>query len=237
MSLLFEKSLKVLELPAILEMLAAEAVCDTAKEKAGELHPSDDYGTVKALLSETGAAKHMMTLKSAPPFSGVKDIRGALRRANMGGMLNTRELLDIAALLRASQASIAYSSGDKEAEKTAIDYLFSALNSNKFLENKISSAIVTEDEISDNASRELSDIRRHTRLASEKIRQTLNKIITSPTYSKALQEPIITMKTADMSCLLSPIKKMRCRGLSMIFRPPARRSLLSRWLWFKLTMS
>ncbi|MCL2228000.1 MAG: endonuclease MutS2, partial [Oscillospiraceae bacterium] len=191
---LYEKSLKVLELPAILEMLAGEAVSEAAKLSAGQLLPSADYSMVAELLAETSAAANMMTLKSAPPFSGVKDVRGSLRRAGMGGALNTRELLDIASLLRASQASISYSSGDRDAERTAIDYLFSSLYSNKYLENKISSAIVAEEEIADNASRELADIRRHTRLAADKVRQTLNKIITSPTYSKALQEPIITMK-------------------------------------------
>jgi len=191
---LYEKSLKILELPEILEMLAGEAVSETARETARALRPSDEAHTIKNRLEETTAAKNMMTLRSSPPFSGVKDVRGTLRRANMSGTLNTRELLDIAALLRASAAAIAYSSGDKNDGKTAIDYLFAALYSNKYLEGKISSAIIAEEEIADTASRELSDIRRHMRLAGDKIRQTLNKMITSPAYSKALQEPIITMK-------------------------------------------
>ena len=191
---LHEKSLKILELPVILEMLSAEAVSASAKETALELRPSYDSQKVKNLLAETTAAKGMMALRSAPPFSGVKDIRATVRRAGMGGVLNTRELLDIAELLRASAASIAYFTRDREADKTAIDYLFSSLISNKYLENKISAAIIGEDEISDNASNELADIRRHMRIAGEKVRQALNKIISSPAYSKALQEPIITMR-------------------------------------------
>jgi len=191
---LFEKSLRILELPEILEMLAAEAVSATAKDAALELRPYNDIHTVKANLSETTAAKNMMVLRQSPPFSGVKDIRNSIRRANMGGALNTRELLDVAELLRASAASISYSRKEKVDDKTALDYLFNALFSNKTLENRISTAIISEDEISDNASRELADIRRHIRLASEKVRQTLNKIITSPAYAKALQEPIITMR-------------------------------------------
>ena len=190
----FEKSLAKLELPEILKMLAAEAVSATAMDAALKLRPFTDIHTVQSNLSETTAAKEMMILRQSPPFSGVKDVRSSIQRANMGGALNTRELLDVSELLRASAASIAYSSKDKEPDKTAIDYLFNALYSNKPLENKISTAIISEDEISDNASRELADIRRHMRLASEKIRQTLNKIITSPTYAKALQEPIITMR-------------------------------------------
>jgi len=191
---LFEKSLRILELHDILEMLAAEAVCMTAKDAALELRPYTDIYEVVTNLSETTAAKNMMVLRQSPPFSGVKDIRNSVKRAYMGGSLNIRELLDVAELLRASAASISYSKNERSEEKTALDYLFSALYSNKTLENRISTAILNEDEISDNASRELADIRRHMRLASEKVRQTLNKIITSPAYSKALQEPIITMR-------------------------------------------
>ncbi|MCL2391476.1 MAG: endonuclease MutS2 [Oscillospiraceae bacterium] len=200
-------------MPAILELLAGEAISEAAKEASLTLHPSSDVSMVKALLSETSAAKHMMTLKSAPPFSGIKDVRGSLKRANMGGMLNTRELLDVAALLRASGASISFYSGDKGEEKTAIDYLFLALNSNKFLENKISTAIIAEEEISDNASKELSDIRRYIRLSGDKIRQTLNRIITSPTYSKALQEPIITMKNGRYVVPVKSDQKSAVPGL------------------------
>ena len=193
-AMLYEKSLITLELPIILEKLAAETVSGAGKEAALRIRPSDDNVFVKSRLEETTAAKNMMALKSSPPFSGIIDIRGMVKRADLGGMLNTRELLDIAALLRASAAAIAYASKDGNSEKTAIDYLFMALNSNKNLENKISAAIIAEDEIADAASRELSDIRRHMRLAGDKVRQTLNKIITSTEHSKALQEPIITVR-------------------------------------------
>lgn len=190
---LFEKSLKTLELPAVLHMLAAEAVSAEAKEAALKLSPADDIHEVRFRLGETTAAKNMMTLKGSPSFSGIKDVRSSLKRADMGGMLNTSELLDIAALLRTAANAIAYASGERT-EKTAIDHLFDALISNKFLEGKISSSIIGVDEISDSASTELADIRRHMRVAGDKIRQSLNKIISSPNYSKALQEPIITVK-------------------------------------------
>lgn len=190
---LYEKSLKTLELPAVLHMLADETVSGDAREAALALEPASDPHEVRYRLSETTAAKNMMTLKGSPSFSGIKDIRSAIRRADMGGMLNTSELLDIAALLRAAAGAIAYASGDRR-EKTAIDHLFDAIVPNKFLEGKISASILGVDEIADGASPELSDIRRHMRIAGDKIRQSLNKIISSPTYSKALQEPIITVK-------------------------------------------
>ncbi|MDR2591069.1 MAG: endonuclease MutS2 [Oscillospiraceae bacterium] len=191
---LFEKSLTILELPEILNLLAAEAVSKSAIELSEKLAPYTDIDTVKVKLDETTAAKNMMILRQSPPFSGVKDVRAAVKRASKSGILNTRELLDVAELLRAAYSSISYFNNDKSNDSTVIDYLFNSLRANKYLENKISAAIISEEEISDNASGKLADIRRHMRLTNEKIRQTLNKIITSSKYSKALQEPIITMR-------------------------------------------
>ena len=192
--MLMDKSLMVLELPEILEMLASEAVSKSAKEKALSLTPSDDIYDVKIKQNETTAAKEMMVLGSCPPFSGVTDIRMSVKRADIGGVLNAKELLDVAMLLRAASSSISYYNDNINEEKTAIDYLFKSLFSNKALQVKITSAIISSDEISDNASPQLANIRRHIRLQSDKIRQTLNKIITSQIYSKALQEPIITTR-------------------------------------------
>ena len=92
----YKKSLTTLELPAVLQMLSAEAVSDTAKELALELEPSDDVHEVRRRLEETTAAKTMMTVRGGPGFSGVKDVRASLARADLGGALNTRELMDIA---------------------------------------------------------------------------------------------------------------------------------------------
>ena len=191
---MYEKSLKTLELPSILDMLAAEALSDSAKERARGLSLSRDAYSVKSRLEETTDARNMMAAKSSPPLASVKDIGDAVRRASLNGVLNTRELLDIAGVLGAASAAIAFSSGDRDFAKTSIDYLFNSLRGNKYLENRISSAIISEDEIADAASGDLYDIRRHMRLAGDKVRQTLNKIITSQAYSKALQENIITVK-------------------------------------------
>ncbi len=190
---LYEKSLKTLELPAVLELLAAEAISAEAKQAALDLRPSDELHEVRYRLNETTAARDMMTLRGSPSFSGIRDVRGSVKRADRGGMLNTSELLDVAALLRTAQSAVSYASGDRT-DKTDIDHLFDSLVANKYLEGKISTCIVGIEEIADSASPELSDIRRKIRLASDKIRQTLSRIISSPTYSKALQEPIITVK-------------------------------------------
>lgn len=190
---LYEKSRSILELPAVLEMLAAEAVSDGAKAGALALEPTADRAEVERRQRETTDARDMMTLYSAPSFDGVKDIRDSLKRADAGGMLNTRELTDIAQVLRCARNAISYASGDESGARS-IGYLFSSLHANKYLEEKITNSIIGENELADSASPELADIRRAMRVAGSKVREALQKIITSPTYQKALQEPIITMK-------------------------------------------
>lgn len=191
---LYEKSVNTLELPAVLEMLSAEAVSAPAKEQVRALRPADSVYEVRRRLGETTAAKAMMVLKGSPSFSGVKDVRSSLTRASIGGMLNTRELLDICALLQTARSVRAYASADS-CGRSDIDFLFSSLTANKYLEEKISSSILGEDEIADNASPDLADIRRHMRNAAAKVREALQKIISSPSYAKALQEAIITTRS------------------------------------------
>ena len=191
---LYKKSAATLELPAVLEMLANEAVSEAAKENCLELFPADTAYEIKRRQGQTSAAKEMMVLRGSPSFSGVKDVRNALARADMGGMLNTRELLDIAGVLQCARLARAYCSGE-HGSRNDINYLFNSLSANKYLEEKITTSITAEDEIADLASGELSDIRRKMRAAASRVRETLQKIISSPSYAKALQEAIITTRS------------------------------------------
>ena len=191
---MLEKSYITLELPAVLEMLAAQAESELGKAAARELQPSANKEEVRRRLTETSDAARLMTLRGSPSFSGAKDIRAALDRARLGGALNTRELLDIAGLARCARLCKAYLAEEKN-EKTSIDSLFHALRANKYLEERIYASIPAEDEIADSASSDLADIRRKMRAASARAREALNKILSSPSYAKALQEPIITMRS------------------------------------------
>ena len=191
---MLEKSYITLELPAVLEMLAAQAESELGKAAARELQPSANAEEVRRRLTETSDAARLMTLRGSPSFSGARDIRPALERARLGGALNTRELLDIAGLARCARLCKAYLAEEKS-EKTSIDSLFHALRANKYLEERIYTAIPAEDEIADSASSDLADIRRKMRAASARAREALNKILSSPSYAKALQEPIITMRS------------------------------------------
>ena len=190
---LFEKSIRTLELPAVLEKLAAKAVSDAAKERCLRLTPATDTQEVLHLLNETDAAKERLGLHGSPSFSGVKDVSAALPRADHGGMLNARELLDVAGVLTASRRGSEYDA-QRQGEATVLDRLFSSLHTNRYLEDKIRSAILDEETIADTASSELADIRRKMRLAATKGRQILQRIISSPSYAKVLQAALITQR-------------------------------------------
>lgn len=187
---LFEKSMLTLELPKILELLANEAVTEEGKERCLALRPFIDADDVQRALHETSAAVDLVALRGAPYFGGVKPVRACLQRADMGGALNTRELLGIAAVLRCARGCIEYAAGG---EKTPIDPLFKGLTANRFLEEQISGSILSEEEIADAASPELADIRRKKRAAAGKVRDILQKLISS-NQSKYLQENIITQR-------------------------------------------
>ena len=190
---LFEKSMETLELPRVLSLLADQAVTEEGKERARRLRPETDPAEVALRLKETTAAVNKMVLRGTPSFSGVKPVAGSLQRADMGGSLNTRELLDIAGVLAAARSAKEYGESDGE-EKSPIDVLFHSLHPNRFLEDKITGSIVGDGELADSASPELASIRRHIRATESKVRDILQKIISS-SQAKYLQESIITQRS------------------------------------------
>ena len=191
MSELFEKSMLTLELPRVLELLASCAVTDEGKERALSLRPMTDLDDVRRAQEETTAAVKLLVLRGTPGFAGIRPVAASLQRADMGGSLNTRELLEIAAVLRAARTAGDYGAGE---EKSPISHLFRALTPNKFLEETITNSIVGEDELADSASPELASIRRHMRATEAKVRDILQKLISS-NQSKYLQESIITIRS------------------------------------------
>ena len=202
---LMEKSLQTLEFPAVLELLAAQAVSDETKERVRSIRPSIDRGEVNLLLQETTAARKMMDIHGAPALSNLRPVAASLQRAHLGGVLNTRELLQIASVLRTTRNVASYSGVGEE--KTCIHSIFKSLTPNKYLEEKISGAILSEDEISDNASAELADLRRKIRVTSGKAREVLQRIISS-SAAKYLQEAIITIRS---NRFVVPVKA-ECKG-------------------------
>lgn len=192
MSELYEKSLQKLELPLVLQQLSACAGSVGGKEACLRLVPVTDLEEVELLLQQTTAASDLCARKGNPVFGDVTDVSASLERAERGGTLQPKELLRIAGILRCARTTQGYVSEDDV--QTVLDSLFRALTPNKYLEDKIFGAILSEEEIADTASTALADIRRHMRIQSGKIRDSLQKVISSPAYSKFLREPIITIR-------------------------------------------
>ena len=192
MSELYEKSRLKLELDRVLHMLSDCAGSVDGKAACLAIEPSSDLEQVQQWLEETTVASTLSTHKGYPGFSGVKDVTASIDRAERGGTLQPKELLDIAGVLRCTRNVKGYINEDEE--RTILSPLFDMLTPNKYLEEKIFSAILTEEEIADTASPELADIRRHMRIQSAKIKDSLQKVISSPAYSKFLREPIITIR-------------------------------------------
>ncbi len=182
-----------LELDKILKMLSDTASSADAKQKALEIKPQSDYFEVLSLLDKTEAAHILIAKFGAPSFGGLQNVNNALSRAAAGGSLSAGELLKIAVTLKIIRGITVWHEKCAGME-TALDDLFNSLYPNKYLEEKITNSILSETEISDNASPELKEIRRKKRHYENKIREQLDNMIHSSHYSKVLRDGIITQR-------------------------------------------
>lgn len=201
------KNHKTLELDLILEKLAAECSCDDAKDLARGLKPAGDMAEVEMLLQQTEDAFSLLACFGGPSFSGLKNVNNSLHRAAAGGSLNPKELLDIAYCLRALRTLDEWRN-HSSGVKTSLDFFFEGITSNKYLETKILSCIVSEEEIADKASDTLFDIRKKIRSKENSIREKLDSLIHSSHYQQFLQEAIITQRNGRF---VVPVKA-ECRG-------------------------
>ena len=188
-----EKNLHTLEFTKIREMLATYALTEGAKARALALLPAKDPIEARLLQTQTTDARRLIDQKGMPSFGMVKDIADACERADKGATLSMGELLAVANVLRTSRSLLEYIRTNKLFE-TSLDEIFERLMPSRTLEDKITRAIISEDQIADEASRELSDIRRRIRLEGNRIKETLQKYITSGSYAKYLRDNIVTVK-------------------------------------------
>lgn len=189
-----EKYYKMLELDKIFELLADETAGEDAKQRVMQLEPATGLFEVKELLSQTSDAHMLIGRFGNPSFGGIKNVAGYLRRAEAGSVLSMLDLMRIAEVLRVIRAVkewYKHSAG----MQTSLDMYFDGLVPNKYLEDKINTTIISEEEMSDNASPELATIRRKIRIAESKAREQLEKLVRSSTYQKYLQDAIITMRS------------------------------------------
>lgn len=189
-----KKDHQALELDKVLALLAEQTSFEDARQMALALEPSEGLFEVKELLQETYDAHALSGRFGAPSFGNLHNMTNALRRAEAGAVLTTLELLRTAALLRVIRHVVEWR--DKSASiETSLDRRFNALVPQKYLETKITSAILSEEEIADNASPELANIRRKLAAAASKIRDRLDTLIRSTSMQKYLQDSIVTIRS------------------------------------------
>ena len=189
---LYKNSLKKVELDQVLLMLADCAGSEEGKKACLKILPNSDLEDVTTMLDETSHAYTLSMQNGFPGFRELTDISPIVERAGMGGCLQPAELLKVAGVLRCARNVQAYL--DNQQNESSLSIYSSILTANRHLEDGIFNAIISEEEIADSASPELADIRRHKRIQSARIKDSLQKIITSQTYSKFLREPIITIR-------------------------------------------
>ena len=192
-----DRALRILEFDKILKKLSGMCASELGRELADEMEPKMEIALVTRLLKETTDATDFILKRGSPPLGGLHDIRGSLRRVELGSVLNPGELLRVADTLRAARNLKNYSSIADKKDTEVTNYiggLIASIESNKRVEDKIGLAIVSEEEISDSASTTLSNIRRQIKEQQNSIKEKLNSMIRSSKYQKLMQDSIVTMR-------------------------------------------
>ena len=206
-----ERALKSLEFDKIRAQCATHTASDIGREFVDALVPTDDLERAEMLLRQTWEADGICRRIGGSPIDTFPDARITLQRVRAAYALSPLELLNLAACLKASRrARERLLAGEEESE---LHRLANPLSSHAEIENEIGRCILTEDEISDNASPELSRIRRQMRITAERVKEKLNNIIKSPTYQKYLQEPIVTVRNGRYAIPVKAEHRAQIGGL------------------------
>ena len=188
-----ERNLRVLEFPKIREMLAAHAKSEVGNQRALALEPADTLGEVMTLQTQTEEARSVIAYQGGNPIQYFTDIREYLKLASIGGTLTMKALLDVAEMLRAARGLKSALVTDRE-DTPVLTEMGRMITTNRSLEEEIFNAILSEEEMSDHASPELYDIRRHIKTINDRMRDKLNSYVRTPSLSKYLQDTVITMR-------------------------------------------
>ncbi|MGL4345966.1 MAG: endonuclease MutS2 [Cellulosilyticaceae bacterium] len=199
-----EKTLLKLEFHKIRDMLKKHAVTSIGKDNIDKLLPSADFEQVSKWQQETADALAMAVKKGRLPVGAIHDIRGALKRVEVGAVLSSHEILNINNVLRSARVLKRYYKEDEEdTSYPALAYHFETLETNPQLEHEINRCILGPDEYADDATPELAQIRKQIKSSHQKIRESLQNILHGSKFQDMIQEPIITLRQ-DRYCI--PIK-------------------------------
>lgn len=192
------KTLRILEYDKIKHILSNYCATSLGKHLCEDLKPSTDINEVQTMQNETEEAINMIYRKSSPPFGGVHDISLSLKRVESEAVLSIKELLEIGDTLRGCRNLKKYCEDDSEKLGQnlfpILFELFNNLYSNKGFEDTIENSIANEESLTDWASPTLNSIRKQIKEAEGRIKDKLNQITHSATYSKYLQDSIVTIR-------------------------------------------
>ncbi len=199
-----QKALQILEFDKIIQLLAKQATSSAGREKCLALLPSSDPEEIRQAQQETGDALTRIYQKGSLSFSGLSNPEGSLKRLEIGAALSSRELLDLCGLLEAAKRAKAYSRQVRsDLPADSLDQRFDGIEPLTPLLDEIRRCILDEDEISDDASPALRNIRRSIRNINDRIHGAMNSLLNSSSTRTYLQEAVITMRN-DRYCL--PVK-------------------------------
>jgi DNA mismatch repair protein MutS2 len=190
-----EKTLRVLEYYKIIDRLSAKTESSLGKAIVEKMYPETDLKTVESMQTETDEAVKILIKRGSPPLSGLWDVKSEVNLAEKGGTLSPGALLRISNTLRAARNIKSFLfKEDEEAKLDIIREKVAGLVSYREIENEIENAVIGEEELSDNASSTLKNIRRQIKIKNDGIKSKLNSIINSTHYRKYLQDAIITIR-------------------------------------------
>ncbi len=207
-----KRSIKTLELDKVLELLSKQASYEDTAEACLEISPCFNLEQVQKNLNKTFDAYTLIAKFGAPSFGRVKNVSSHIAKAQTGSSLSTTALLQIGELLRVVRSVKSWKEANASLNTTLDDY-FNILSPNKYFEDKIFFCIKSEDEINDNASDVLADIRRKIKNASMNIRSRLEQIIRSPSHSAHLQDAIVTQRQGRYVVPVKAEHRMQIPGL------------------------
>lgn len=199
-----EKVFRTLEYHKIIDMLSERATSASGKELCRHLKPMTDLAVITLAQQQTADALTRIYQKGSLSFSGVHNVGASLKRLEIGGVLGIEELLKIASLLEVAKRVKAYSRSEREdAKADSLDELFSRIEPLTPLLEEIRRCIISEDEIADDASANLKNIRRSMKNINDKIRSQMSAMLNSTDTRNLLQDAVITMRNGRY-CL--PVK-------------------------------
>jgi DNA mismatch repair protein MutS2 len=192
-----EKTLRVLEYNKIIDILKDNTESSLGKELVSQIKPLTDIDEIENRQKETEEALELIIKRGTPPLYGIHDVRGEIKRAEIGGTLGPGSLLKISDSLRVVRSLKNYlkeTREDKNGNYPVVGNLINELSVFEYIEESINNAIISEEEISDNASPALRSIRRKINMKNDSIRDKLNSIISSSNNKKYLQDSIVTIR-------------------------------------------